>query len=201
MAYSKKAIYNTESAGILKVTDSSRDVRGEHDAGYYWRVYDGGRVLSTGEPRVVPTQSYKYPFIDAEKTHELWTVTGFKNVSVGRYNGAVWILNPAMIDEGYNNKDPLYADDVVAQRRGPWVLAFDNRNGTLNPALSANDTVTDSIFKTSSSGLLLPDYSGFNLGYMGEGGFVPLHIPNQLSQQMHWTGVRRELEKDSNPSL
>ena len=38
-----------------------------------------------------------------------------------------YAFNPAMLDEG-RKKDPLYADDPVAQDRGPHFLVFDNRS-------------------------------------------------------------------------
>ena len=87
----------------------------------HYTVDKNGRRFTFGEPKLVSLDEIKFPFIDKNKTNEVWTKENVERIRVSSY-GVNWGLNPAALDEG-TSKDPKYGATYV----GPHFLVFDNR--------------------------------------------------------------------------
>ncbi len=113
--------FDPEAWGVMYVTPEGRDPGGDFAASVYYTVDKNGRRLTFGEPKLVPLDEIKFPFIDKDKTNEVWTKENVERIRVLTY-GVNWGLNPAALDEG-TSKDPKYGAIYV----GPHFLVFDNR--------------------------------------------------------------------------
>ncbi len=116
-----RKIFDPESWGIMYVTPDGKDPGGNFDASVDYTIDKDGKRFTFGEPKLVALDEAKFPFIDQDKTNELWTKENVERAKIRTY-GVNWGLNPAAIDEGHN-KDPVYGNLYV----GPHFLVFDNR--------------------------------------------------------------------------
>ena len=113
--------FDPEAWGVMYVTPDGRDPGGNFDASYDFTVDKGGRRFTLGEPKLAPLDEIKFPFIDKDKTNEVWTKENVESFKVLSY-GVNWGLNPAALDEG-NSQDPKYGAIYV----GPHFPVFDSR--------------------------------------------------------------------------
>ena len=113
--------FQPEAWGVMYVTPDGRDPGGNFAASYGFTVDKDGRRVTHGEPKLALFDEIKFPFIDKDKTNEVWTKENVERAKILSY-GVNWGLNPAALDEG-TSKDPKYGAIYV----GPHFLVFDNR--------------------------------------------------------------------------
>ena len=116
--------YAAESFGILCVVPEARDPKGDWTEGYTFNVFYNGQCITTGEPKLGVVDSFKpnnflgYPFIDQEKTKQIWEVENANPDEVKppllfdpvKTYGVAYLFDPSLFDEG-----------------NPHIEVFDNR--------------------------------------------------------------------------
>jgi hypothetical protein len=121
--------FNTEYFGFMLTNEDGKDPRGNFnpDGGigeaYSYGTFLDGRLHAVGEPWLWPNTQFKYPFFDEDKNNEWWLTSPKGGTSIGETYGANFILNPALIGDGFS----YLAENEKGRNRGPWEKAFDNR--------------------------------------------------------------------------